>query len=177
MSESAAIDGILDSIPEAKESLLDFMSVLSVTSDEAENRKFIKSTLYKAQDLYGYIPGSVQHFIAAGLKIHVTEVSGAVSFFSDFISERQEKYKIAVCVGQACCKHNSVNLYTDVCEKIGLSEGQITTEDMMFSLKTRSCLGRCGTGPAVLINKEIRDQVSSDELLLFVDEVIEKEKI
>ena len=37
---------------------------------------------------------------------------------------------------------------------LGLEEGRQTTDDMLFTLETVSCLGACGLAPVMMVNDE-----------------------
>ena len=58
--------------------------------------------LHMAQSIYGYLPLEVQRVVADGLEIPLAEVSGVVTFYSFFSTQRRGKHTIRVCLGTAC---------------------------------------------------------------------------
>ena len=54
--------------------------------------------LHLAQGIYGYLPLEVQRVIADGLELPLAEVSGVVSFYSFFSTQRRGKHTIRVCL-------------------------------------------------------------------------------
>ena len=58
--------------------------------------------LHMAQGIYGYLPLEVQRVIADGLELPLAEVSGVVSFYSFFSTQRRGRHTIRVCLGTAC---------------------------------------------------------------------------
>ena len=56
-----------------------------------------------------------------------------------------------------------------------LGNGKNTTEDMLFTLETVSCLGACGLAPVVVINDDVYGQMTPDKILKVIDGIIEKE--
>ena len=40
-------------------------------------------------------------------------------------------------------------------KKLGLSEKKRTTDDMMFTVETVSCLGACGLAPTMMVNEAV----------------------
>ena len=58
--------------------------------------------LHAAQEIYGYLPMELQEFIADGMDLPVSEVSGVVGFYSFFSTKKRGKHTIRVCLGTAC---------------------------------------------------------------------------
>ena len=50
-----------------------------------------------AQGIYGYLPLEVQRVIADGLELPLAEVSGVVSFYSFFSTQRRGRHTIRAC--------------------------------------------------------------------------------
>jgi NADH-quinone oxidoreductase subunit E len=46
---------------------------------------------------------------------------------------------------------------------------------MLFTLESVSCLGACGLAPVILINDDVHGQVSVEQSLKLLDEIVEKE--
>ena len=53
-------------------------------------------------------------------------------------------------------------------KELGLSEGQKTTDDGMFTVETVSCLGACSSAPAVMVNDEIYPTMNPDKAIALV---------
>ena len=69
--------------------------------------------------------------------------------------EAKGKYVIKVCDGTACHVKKSMPVLEALHKKLGLSEGQKTTDDMLFTLETVSCLGACGLAPTMMVNEDV----------------------
>lgn len=50
--------------------------------------------LHAAQEIFGYLPMELQEFIADGMDLPVSEVSGVVSFYSFFSTQKRGKHTI-----------------------------------------------------------------------------------
>jgi NADH-quinone oxidoreductase subunit E len=61
-------------------------------------------------------------------------------------------------------------------EKLGLSEAKITTDDMLFTVETVSCLGACGLAPVLVVNSDIYGQMTPEKSAALVDSLIAKEE-
>ena len=54
---------------------------------------------------------------------------------------------IKICDGTACHVRKSVPILEEFRKVLGVSEEKPTTEDMLFTVETVSCLGACGLAP------------------------------
>jgi NADH-quinone oxidoreductase subunit E len=81
-----------------------------------------------------------------------------------------------MCDGTACHVRGSSAVIDAIREKLLLSAKKITTDDMMFTFETVSCLGACGLAPVLVVDDEVHGQVSPEQALALVNGIIEKEK-
>ena len=119
--------------------------------------------LQGAQDIYGYLPIEVQKKIAEGLGLSLSEVYGAVSFYSQFALNPKGKVAISVCLGTACYVKGSGDIYNALMEKLGIVGGECTP-DGKFSLDACRCVGACGLAPVMMINDEVYGRLTVDDL-------------
>ena len=70
----------------------------------------VKLMLHDVQHEIGYIPFEAVERIAAASGVSIAEVSGVVSFYTQFTTEPKGKYVISVCMGTACYVKNSQKL-------------------------------------------------------------------
>ena len=135
--------------------------------------------LHEAQELFGYLPMELQKFIADGMDIPVSEVSGVVSFYSFFTPNKRGKHTIRVCQGTACYVRGGKKLVDAI--QTGLNvETNGTTEDGQFTFEIARCIGACGLAPAVMIDDDVYKQVTPTKLpgilALYQDEEEEAEE-
>lgn len=62
-------------------------------------------------------------------------------------------------------------------EKLGLSKGKNTTDDLLFTLEMVSCLGACGLAPVMMVNEQVYGQVTPEKVKEILDEIIQKEGV
>ncbi|NFI96148.1 NAD(P)H-dependent oxidoreductase subunit E, partial [Clostridium botulinum] len=62
------------------------------------------------------------------------------------------KYVIKICDGTACHVRGSIPILEEFRKLLGLSESKVTTDDMIFTVETVSCLGACGLAPVCTVN-------------------------
>jgi len=119
--------------------------------------------LHAAQGIYGYLPYSVQKFIADRMNLSVPEVSGVVSFYSFFSTTPKGKHTILVCMGTACYVRGSKNLLEGLQKQLKVDVNG-TTEDEKFTLNVARCIGACGLAPAMMVDNTVYKAVSPSKL-------------
>lgn len=117
--------------------------------------RFLIPIIQDVQSEYRYLPPELLNYIAG--KLHITEAKAysVATFYENFSFDRKGKYVIKVCDGTACHVRKSTDVLNKLREELGLKEGQTTTEDMLFTLETVSCLGACGLAPVLTVNDEV----------------------
>lgn len=119
--------------------------------------------LQQAQDIFGYLPITVQSYIAEKLSIPISTINGVVSFYSLFSQEPTGKYTIGVCLGTACYVKGSNDILEAIKEELGLDVGE-TTSNKMFTLKATRCIGACGLAPVITINEDVYGRLSPSDI-------------
>lgn len=131
--------------------------------------------LQKIQEEYRYLPQEVLTYVATALDMPIAEVYGVATFYAHFSLKAKGKYVVKVCNGTACHVKGSMPLIDELYKKLNLSKSKHTTDDMMFTLETVSCLGACGLAPVMVINEKIYGEVSESSITKIIDELLEKE--
>ena len=119
-----AADGVLERFPDRRAELEKYLAGLDIGESVERNRSFLIQSLHKAQDLYGYLPESVQLLVANRLKLHLSEVYGVISFYSYFTDKPVGRYLICVCTGTACFVKGSGKIL-DEFKRLRMSDEQI----------------------------------------------------
>jgi NADP-reducing hydrogenase subunit HndA len=145
--------------------------VVKIGDKYSNQKESVISCLHEIQDLYGYIPDSVQKYISDKLKVPLSEIYGIITFYSRFSLLPKGKYNIQVCMGTACYVKGSEEIINEFKDILKISEGQ-TTEDGMFSIEAVRCIGACGLAPAIVVNEEVYGKVKKD----MVKGIVEKYK-
>ena len=119
--------------------------------------------MQRAQDIFGYLPEDVQHYIVKALDIPVSDVYGVATFYAQFTLEPSGKYVISVCLGTACYVKGSQKVLDRLSEELNVPIGK-TTADGLFTLNPTRCLGACGLAPVMTINEEVYGQLTPDDI-------------
>ena len=152
-----------------------FEQVCRIIEDCEYDRSKLIYILQEVQKIYRYLPEEVMSYIATSLKMPAASVFGVATFYSNFALEPKGKYVINICDGTACHVKGSIGLLDVLQEKLGVSKEKPTTEDMLFTVETVSCIGACGLAPAITINGEVHGQLKPEDVTALIDEIVQKE--
>lgn len=116
------------------------------------------------QKEYRYLPEEALCYVAERLKISEAKIYGVATFYENFSLEPKGKFVIKVCDGTACHVRNSVPILNEFRTQLGVSASKPTTDDMMFTVETVSCLGACGLAPVCTVNDEVHPAMTPDKV-------------
>ena len=153
-------DGVLEANPEFSKQLEEYIDSLPLVEDRDRNRGFLIQCLHRAQDLFGYLPESVQLFVADKLGLHLSEVYGVISFYSYFTDKPVGKYRINVCTGTACFVKGAGRVLDEFKRHLGIDDGE-TSDNGKFSLGGLRCVGACSLAPVVMVNDKVYGNVTT----------------
>ncbi len=153
-----------------------FEKVCEILEKYAYDPSKLIPILQATQEEYRYLPEEILTFIASSLDISPARVYGVATFYAHFALEPKGKYIIKVCDGTACHVKNSVPIIEAIMQKLHLNEDKHTTDDMLFTLETVSCLGACGLAPVVVINEEVHSMMTPSKTVKIVEKIMESEK-
>lgn len=132
--------------------------------------------LQKVQEEYRYLPEDAMIYIGTKIEgLSPATVFGVATFYAQFSLEPKGKYEIKVCDGTACHVRGSMPVLNAIRNKLNLKEGQLTSDNGLFSLETVSCLGACGLAPVVVINEKVYPQMTSDAISIVLDTLMKEE--
>ena len=162
---------------EANAKTRQFEKVMEIVEKYNYKKSRLITILQEIQEEYRYLPQEVMSYVATVLNMPVAEVYGVATFYSHFSLEAKGKYVVKVCNGTACHVKGSMKLVDALHKKLKLNNGKHTTDDMMFTLETVSCLGACGLAPVMVVNDDVYGQVGDKKLNDIIDGIIEKEGV
>ena len=132
--------------------------------------------LQKVQEVYRYLPEEALIYIGTKIEgLSPATVFGVATFYAQFSLEPKGKYEIKVCDGTACHVRGSMPVLNAIRATLNMPEGNLTSENGLFSLETVSCLGACGLAPVVVINDKVYPQMTSDAITIVLDTLLKEE--
>lgn len=127
--------------------------------------------IQEIQEEYRYLPPELLTYVAENLNIPESQAYSVATFYENFSFEPKGKYLIKVCDGTACHVRKSIPILEALYSELGLSKDKQTTEDMLFTLETVSCLGACGLAPVLTVNDKVYPEMSPDKAIALVHEL------
>jgi len=119
--------------------------------------------LHAAQHLFGYLSADVLRYVAAALKMPLSQVYGVVTFYHFFTMVPRGKHQILVCSGTSCHVRGSKTILERLEQQLGIKEGE-TTKDNLFSLSSARCIGACALAPAIAVGDDVYGKLSPDKI-------------
>ena len=123
------------------------------------------------QSAYRYLPGELLTYTAGQIGVTEAKAYSVATFYENFSFEPKGKYVIKVCDGTACHVRKSMPILEALYKELGLSKKKHTTDDMMFTVETVSCLGACGLAPTLMVNEEVHPKMSPEKVIALIQEL------
>ena len=137
--------------------------------------KALIPVMQDVQAEYRYLPGELLSHIAKQIGITETKAYSVATFYENFSFEAKGKYVIKVCDGTACHVRHSTPVLEALWKELGLSKKKHTTDDMMFTVETVSCLGACGLAPVCTVNDVVHPKMTPDKMRQLISDLREAE--
>lgn len=129
---------------------------------EYEARNII-AILHDTQAKYRYVPREVFPYLSKKLGISTAKIYSVATFYENFSLEPKGKYVFKICDGTACHVRKSIPILERLRKELGLSEKKLTTDDLLFTVETVSCLGACGLAPVLTVNDQVHAAMTPDK--------------
>ena len=111
---------------------------------------------------YRYLPAELLCYVAKKIGITEAKAFSVATFYENFSFEPKGKYVIKICDGTACHVRKSLAVLDRLYKELGLSKEKHTTDDMLFTVETVSCLGACGLAPVLMVNDDVYPAMTPD---------------
>lgn len=121
---------------------------------------------------YRYLPPELLSYVAKKIGITEAKAYSVATFYENFSFDQKGKYVIKVCDGTACHVRKSLGILDRLYKDLNLSKEKHTTDDMLFTVETVSCLGACGLAPVLMVNDDVYPAMTPDK----VSELLKKLK-
>ena len=123
------------------------------------------------QEVYRYLPGELLTYVAGEIGVKEAKAYSVATFYENFSFEQKGKYVIKVCDGTACHVRKSTPILEALFKELGLSKKKHTTDDMLFTVETVSCLGACGLAPTMMVNEEVHLKMTPEKAVELIEEL------
>ena len=120
---------------------------------------------------YRYLPGELLNYVADEIGVTRSRAYSVATFYENFSFDAKGKYIIKVCDGTACHVRKSIPVKEAFMKELGLSNKKHTTDDMLFTVETVSCLGACGLAPTLTVNDEVHPKMTPEKAVELLNEL------
>ena len=101
---------------------------------------------------YRYLPGELLTYVAKEIGVKEAKAYSVATFYENFSFD-----------GTACHVRKSMPVKEALMKELGLSNKKHTTDDMLFTVETVSCLGACGLAPTLTVNDEVHPKMTPEK--------------
>ena len=133
----------------------------------------IIAILQSAQEHYHYLPRELFPYLAKKLDTSEARIYSVATFYENFSLEPKGKFVIKVCDGTACHVRKSIPILERLHQILDLSKEKNTTDDLLFTVETVSCLGACGLAPVMTVNDKVYPAMSPEKAEALIKELKE----
>ncbi|AWI06700.1 complex I 24 kDa subunit family protein [Clostridium drakei] len=134
----------------------------------------IIAILQDIQEVYRYLPKEIFQYLSEKLGMSRAKIYGIATFYENFSLDPKGKFIIKVCDGTACHVRKSIPILNKIRKELKLSETKTTTDDLLFSVETVSCLGACGLAPAITVNDQVHGAMTTDKVVELLNSLKEE---
>lgn len=131
----------------------------------------IIAILQDIQAEYRYLPREIFPYLSQKLGVSAAKIYSVATFYENFSLEPKGRYVIRICDGTACHVRRSTPILEALRDELKLSEQKHTTDDMLFTVETVSCLGACGLAPVMTVNDEVHPSMTPEKAVGLVGEL------
>jgi NADH-quinone oxidoreductase subunit E len=123
-------------------------------------RSALVPMLLYAQDEIGYVSNAVVHELAARLDLFELDVRNVLSYYSMLRTVPAGKYNVQVCTNISCMLRGGYEILDHCKATLGIGHKQVT-RDGLFSLEEVECIGACCWAPAMQVNYDFHDDLTT----------------
>lgn len=142
-----------------------------IISEYGTEPRWLIPIMQDIQAEYRYLPPELLCYVAKKLGITEAKAYSVATFYENFSFEQKGKYVIKVCDGTACHVRKSTTILERLYRDLGLSKDKHTTDDMLFTIETVSCLGACGLAPVLTVNDVVHPSMTPDKVTELINEL------
>ncbi len=153
----------------------DYSVIEEILTKYGAKQSSIIAILQAVQEHYHYLPREIFSYVAEKLNMSEARIYSVATFYENFSLEKKGKYVIKFCDGTACHVRGSVPILNKVRAELGLSAKKKTTDDLLFTVETVSCLGACGLAPVMTVNEEVHPSMTPEKAMKVINELKQKE--
>ena len=138
-------------------------------------RSVLVPMLLYIQDEMGTLTDEAIHEIAERVELSDLEVRNVISYYSMLRTHPIGKYNLQVCTNVSCLLRGADEILEHCKEKLGV-ENKGTTPDGLFTVEEVECIGACSWAPAMMMNYEFHENLTTEKIDQLIASLKKKEQ-
>jgi NADH-quinone oxidoreductase subunit F len=122
-----------------------------------------------AQDEFGYVSDEMIEEIAKRLDLRTVEVEETLEYYSMLRRKPMGKYHVQVCTNVACMLRGGYEILDQAKKRLEIGHKE-TTKDGVFSLEEVECIGACTGAPAIQVNYDFYENLTTKQFDRIIEE-------
>lgn len=159
------------------DTIRDFVKVDEILTSYGTQQAYLIAIMQDIQAEYHYLPKDILEYISEKLNLSIAKVYSVATFYENFSLEPKGKFVIRICDGTACHVRKSIPILDALRKELNLTNKKTTTDDMLFTIETVSCLGACGLAPVLTINDKVHPAMTPEKALTLLKEMKQEDAI
>lgn len=135
------------------------------------SEKPIVAILQDIQEIYRYLPREAFDYLSEKLGVSLAKIYSIATFYENFSLSPKGKYVIKICDGTACHVRKSIPILDALRKELNLTSEKNTTDDLMYTVETVSCLGACGLAPVLTVNDKVYPAMTPEKAVELLQEL------
>lgn len=135
------------------------------------SEKPIVAILQDIQEIYRYLPREAFDYLSEKLGVSLAKIYSIATFYENFSLSPKGKYVIKICDGTACHVRKSIPILDALRKELKLTSEKNTTDDLMYTVETVSCLGACGLAPVLTVNDKVYPAMTPEKAVELLQEL------
>ena len=138
-------------------------------------RSVLVPMLLYIQDELGAITDDAIHEMAQRVDLTDLEVRNVISYYSMMRTKKIGKYNFQICTNVSCLLRGADKIFDHCKEKLGIGHKQ-STPDGLFHLEEVECIGACSWAPAMQLNYDFHENLTTEQVDALIDGIKKKEQ-
>jgi len=140
----------------------------TMVANRPTKRSVLVPMLLYIQDEIGSLTDEAIDEMAQRVDVTPLEVRNVITYYSMLRTHPIGKYNFQICTNVSCLLRGADELFDHCQQKLGVGHKQ-STPDGLFHLEEVECIGACSWAPAMMLNYEFYENLTSHK----IDELIE----
>jgi len=143
---------------------VDFERIDNIIDEHGCKESSVIAILQNINEHYRYLPKELFPHLSKKLDISEARIYSLATFYENFSLEPKGKYIIKICDGTACHVRKSIPILERFHRDTATTYNKHTSDDMIFTVETVSCIGACGLAPVISVNEKIYAAVTPESV-------------